>query len=99
MDKKLPSISKFSTNKVFSNNKDVYYSSYNKEINSELENTKDNSIDNIFKEGEYIFNMPVVIKTNSDTYKTTIIGKLDDHIITSNRQTIKIKDIVSIKMK
>ena len=99
MDKKLPSISKFSTNKVFSNNKDVYYSSFNKEINSKDENIKNTTLDNILKKGEYIFNMPVVIKTNADTFKTTIIGKLNDHIITSDRKTIKLKDIVSINRK
>ena len=100
MDKKLPSISKFANNKVFSNNKDIYYSSFNKEIvNEDKKNTKTTTLDHMLKEDEYIFNIPVVIKTTDNTYKTTIIGKLGDHIITGNNKTIKIKDIVSIKMK
>lgn len=101
MDKKLPSISKFSTDKTFNNNEDIYYSFIDSKSNNEVINIKEelNSLDDLFKKGEYVFNIPVVIKTNKDIFTTTIIGKLNNHIITSNNKKIEISDIVSIKTK
>ena len=101
MKKKLPNISKFPNNKNISNNKDIYYSYMNDpktEYNQENSNnnTKDITIDNLFETGNYIFNIPVVIKTKTSNIKSTIIGKVGDHVITSNGNTIKTKDIENI---
>lgn len=108
MNKKLPSISKFSTDKNFSNNKHTYYS-FIKDDNSDVRSVSNNNsnnnnnnrtetLDDLFNNGEYIFNIPVSIKTNGDDISTMIVGKVNDHIITKDNRVIKIEDIVSIKV-
>lgn len=108
MNKNLPRISKFSTDKNFSNNKHAYYS-FIKEDNSDVRSTLKNNngsdnnnrvetLDELFNAGEYIFNIPVYIKTNSEDFSTMIVGKVNDHIITKDNRVIKIKDIVSISV-
>lgn len=89
MNKKLPRISNFSSNKSFSNNKEIYYSYKN--INEKEESSAK-------KEIKYIFNRPVVIKTKEKEIYTTIIGKIDDHILTNTNGIIKIKDIKDIQI-
>ena len=102
MDKKLPSISKFSINKTFNNNEDIYYSFIGNKNNIDKDVTEKeeiSSLADLFKKGEYVFNIPVVIKTKEDIFNTKIIGKLNNYIITSNSKKIQINDIVSIKTK
>lgn len=101
MDKKLPSISKFGTTKRFSNNKQAYYSFIKEDNNSKGNdsirgNKQEETLDDLFNNGQYIFNIPVYIKTNKGDFSTTIVGKVNDHIITSNNQIIQIEDIVDI---
>ena len=88
MNKKLPHISNFSKDKKFFNNKETYYS-YNNIVKEES---------NTPKEIKYIFNTPVIVKTKDKDIYTTIIGRVDDHILTNTNGIIKIKDITDIKM-
>lgn len=84
--KKLPSI--YKNPRVVSTNKDVFYS-------FEKENEEDRS----FNKEDIIFNDVVIIKTTNNTYITKIVSKLNDHILTSNKDIIYFKDIKSIKRK
>ena len=84
--KKLPSI--YKNTKVSSTNKDVFYS-FEKDDNNERS----------FKKEDIIFNDIVIIKTIDNTYETKIVAKLNDHILTSNKDIIYLKDIKSIKRK
>lgn len=82
---KLPEI--YKNRRVVSPNKDVYYSF-----------EKDND-DRSFSKEDIIFNDLVIIKTVDNTYETKILSKLQDHILTSNKDIIYLKDIKSIKRK
>ena len=82
---KLPDMYK-NTN-VNSPNKNVFYS-FEKE-----ESTRN------FSKEDIIFNDIVIIKTIDNIYETKIVSKLNDHILTSNRDIIYLKDIKSIKRK
>lgn len=82
---KLPKMYK-NTN-VNSPNKNVFYS-FEKEDNIRT-----------FSKEDIIFNDIVIIKTINNTYETKIVSKLNDHILTSNRDIIYLKDITSIKRK
>lgn len=83
---KLPKMYK-NTN-VASPNKNVFYS-FEKEDRPRTSLKKD-----------IIFNDVVIIKTiDNNIYETKIVSKLNDHITTSNKQIIYLKDIESIKRK
>ena len=84
--KKLPSI--YKNTKVSSTNKDVFYSFEN-----------DNENERSFNKEDITFNDIVIIKTIDNTYETKIVAKLNDHILTSNKDIIYLKDIKSIKRK
>ena len=83
--KKLPDI--YKNSKVVNTNKNVFYS-FEKE-NDERSFSKD----------DIIFNDVVIIKTIDNTYETRIVSKLNDHILTSSKDIIYLKDIKSIKRK
>lgn len=82
---KLPEI--YKNTRVVSPNKDVFYSF-----------EKDND-DRTFSKEDIIFNDIVIIKTIDNTYETRIVSKLNDHILTSSKDIIYLKDIKSIKRK
>ena len=84
--KKLPSI--YKNTKVSSTNKDLFYSFEN-----------DNENERSFNKEDITFNDIVIIKTIDNTYETKIVAKLNDHILTSNKDIIYLKDIKSIKRK
>ena len=84
--KKLPSI--YKNTKVSSTNKDVFYSF-----------EKNNENERSFNKEDIIFNDIVIIKTVDNTYETKIVAKLNDHILTSSKDIIYLKDIKSIKRK
>ena len=83
--KKLPDI--YKNSKVVNINKNVFYS-FEKE-NDERSFSKD----------DIIFNDVVIIKTIDNIYETRIVSKLNDHILTSSKDIIYLKDIKSIKRK
>lgn len=77
----------YKNSKVQSPNKSVFYSF-----------EKDDS-DRTFSKDDIIFNDVVIIKTVDNTYETRIVSKLNDHILTSSKDIIYLKDIKSIKRK
>ena len=83
--KKLPEMYKNSN--VQSPNKNVFYS-FEKEES-----------DRNFSKDDIIFNDIVIIKTVDSTYETKIVSKLNDHILSSNKDLIYLKYIKSIKRK
>jgi hypothetical protein len=83
---KLPDM--YKNNNVISPNKNVFYSFENDES------------DHSFTKEDIIFNDMVIIKTiDNNTYETKIVSKLNDHILTSNKNIIYLKDIKYIKRK
>lgn len=83
--KKLPDI--YKNTKVTSTNKNVFYS------------FEKDSDERTFDKDDIIFNDIVIIKTVDNTYETRIVSKLNDHILTSSKDIIYLKDIKSIKRK
>ncbi len=104
MSKDLPSIFKNTSNKKIENNKKVFYSKYenisniesnNNEINLEG-NTYQEALNNLFKNNQFVFNVPVEIITKDKNINTKIVSKVNDHLLTSNGEVIKLEDILSI---
>lgn len=96
MDKKLPSVFKNENISREGNNKEVFYSFL--ENRPTLKNEPRNH-DSYVDRVEYVFNTLVTITTTSDTHITKIVGKLGDHILTSDNRKILLKDIKDIKLK
>ena len=104
MSKDLPFIFKNTSNKKIENNKKVFYSKYenisniesnNNEINLEG-NTYQEALNNLFKNNQFVFNVPVEIITKDKNINTKIVSKVNDHLLTSNGEVIKLEDILSI---
>jgi len=91
MNKKLPCIYKASDCSHIKNNKTVFCSS---DVNFDF--TNDDRVTSDVSEIDYVFNTPVTINTNEEVIRAKIVGKYDDHILTSNNKIIKLKDIKSI---
>lgn len=97
MSKNLPKLFKNTTAIIDGHNKSVFYSFKNDYFE------EDSSVDN----SEFIeqvifsdyFNLLVEIKTKDELYVTKIIGKVNDHVLTSDKRKIYIKDILGIKIK
>ena len=81
--------------KIIIPREEVTYTYENNNIRNE--NITKNIIEN---KKDIIFNDIVIIKTiDNNIYETKIVSKLNDHIITSNKKVILLKDIESIKRK
>lgn len=92
MKKKLPSLYKGNNYTHINNNRYVFRSNEFGNDNST------NKIKNVDLESVYLINTPVVIETiDNRVIKTKIVGKLSDHILTSNNEIIKLVNIKSIK--
>lgn len=109
MDKKLPKVFQNKIDKDISNNNKFYYSA-NKDINDNLikenankEITKpkniNKKINEIFASPTYVYKANVEITTNDSTITTKIIGRNKSYLITMDNKTIKIDDIIDIKVK
>ncbi len=111
MSKELPSIYKNQPNKKIDNNKTVFYSKYEEAQDHINKENKENMIDldnafsfrdalnNLFKNNQFVFNVPVEIITKKETINTKIISKVDNHLLTYNKRVIQLEDILSIKIK
>lgn len=115
MSKELPSIFKNPTNKKIENNKKVFYSKYERIGNVEekeigdvtsgndinLDNAKSYSeaLDSLFKNNQFVFNVPVEIMTKEVTYNTKIVSKVGDHLLTNSGKVINLDDILTIKIQ
>lgn len=97
MNKNLPKLFKNTTTIIDGHNKSVFYS-----FKDESEDSSRNIDSGGFVEpvsfSDY-FNVLVEIKTKDEVYVTKIIGKVNDHILTSDKRTIYIKDILGIRIK
>lgn len=112
MNNDLPSVFKNPCNKRIENNKKVFYSRYesignvedrsitsNNEINLDNATSYRDALDNLFKNNQFVFNVPVEIITREVTLNTKIVSKVGDHLLTNSGKTIKLDDILSIKIQ
>ncbi len=106
MSKDLPSIFKNTPNRKINNNKNVYYSKYGNLIepvkNDESiieDNSLNGTVNNMLKNRQFVFNVPVEIKTKDGIFNSSIVSKVGDHLLTSDGKTIIIEDILSIKLR
>jgi len=110
MKKELPKIFKKNVTPEHCNNKKVFYTNENKEINSKKETisnfsnndtlyTVEEKIKKLFKSSRYIFNINVLIKTNKKEYDTKIAGKVKNSLITIDNEVIPIIEINDIIIK
>lgn len=85
------------------NNRKTYYSFLEEYIDNEKEHDNNSDvigfIDSLSKDGSYVFNKNVIIKTNENEYDTRIAGRLGNKIITLDNDSININDIVDIYEK
>lgn len=100
---KLPNIYKNTIDKRINNNmeKCMVNDNNNYEINdSNMNKIEINSyIEDLFSSNTYIFNIPVIIKTNDMTYDTYLATKTNNYLLTIENEKIIIDDIISIKRK
>ena len=113
MNKELPSVFKNPSNKKIENNKKVFYSKYesignveqrdvgdivSNEIDLGNVSTFNYALDNLFKNNQFVFNVPVEIITKDVTLNTKIVSKVGDHLLTNGGKVIQLEDILSIKI-
>lgn len=102
--KKLPKVFQNEFSKTINNNKKICYL---KEENPDLSNQKhtvhqstvESTLDRIFSGIGYSYNIPVIIKTSSKIYDTSLVTKSSLNIITLDNEVIPISDIISIDIK
>lgn len=98
--KKLPKIYQNGIAKTFKNNKTIDRFKNESTIETSLENkdTVKETLNKIFNGIGYSYNIPVIIKTISKTYETTLVAKTSNNIITIDNEVIPIKEIISLKI-
>ena len=96
--KKLPKIYQNEITKSIKNNKTVFRFK-NEETNSSLEEDKTitDTIEEIFNGIGYSYNIPVTIMTKEKTYKTTLVSKTKNNIVTIDNEVIPIKEIITLE--
>ena len=111
MNKKLPSIFKNEIDKKIDNNKKVFYSKYESvgnvvEKTSEVDSSNDRSVsslssslDDLLKNNQFIFNVPVEISLKEEIVNTKIVSKVGDHLLTSSGKIINLEDVLLIRIK
>ena len=96
--KKLPKIYQNQIKKNICNNKLSCFVE-TKKINNIEEETHDISLDEIFSGLGYSYNIPVIITTKENEYKTSLIARTKRNIITIDNEVIPLSEIISIKKK
>ncbi len=98
--KKLPNIFKPDINREVNNNEAVYYSFVEAKQNNlkkDMKKTRNSSQKTInLLNSNAIFNKKVLIKTNTNEYRTEILSKMGNNIIISNGKVLSVTDILSI---
>ena len=85
--------------KKINNNKTVCYLKEEKELFNPIEiPTIKDKIEKVFSGYGYAYNIPVTIKTSSQTYETSLIAKTSNNIITLDNNIIPISDIIDFKI-
>lgn len=95
--KKLPELYKNLNSKPRDNNKKVYYMGL--EDRTSQTTSIEDELDSIFHTLGYSYNIPVEIKTITNTYHTSLVAKTKENVLTIDNQIIPIKDIVQITRK
>lgn len=98
--KEIPKVFHNKINKKINNNNKIYYSTKNSNIDEKINNKQQDirkELRNIFNSSNYIYKASVEIKTKEQTYKTKIIGRNKNYVITIDNQVILIDNIISIK--
>ena len=107
MEKKLPKIFANKIDKDAGNNKNVFYSDHNDNVNSSKE-SKDFRVNNknlnqklndIFNSSDYIYKADVEIKLKDKLITKRIVGRNNTHLITFENELIPLSDIIDIKRK
>lgn len=110
MKKELPQIFKKDVSSSHDNNKKVYYTGLQDDkkreyrnidtpISQDSLNSVETEIRKLFKSSRYVFNIHVMIETDTKTYDTKVAGKLNDNLITVDGDIIPIKTIRNIIIK
>lgn len=82
------------------NDQEYFYSkSPNKQQEKKDNINVENKINNLFKSNKYIYKINVHIVTKTNNEDTTIIGKINNNLITIDNSLIPIKDIIDINEK
>lgn len=85
---------------IVNNDQEYFYSAIKKENKKRVSYLNvDEKINNLFKSNKYIYKINVHIATKTQEMDTTIIGKVNNNLITINSELIPIKDIVDINEK
>lgn len=97
--KKLPKIYQNEFNKKISNNKRTcYIKSDEHNIIEQIDDTKIRKIiDEVFSGLGYSYNIPLTIKTKTNTYQTSLIARTKTKVVTLDNEVIPLSEIISIK--
>lgn len=98
--KKLPKIYQAEFNKRIKNNKRTcYIKDEEQNIRTEIDKTPEveQILDEIFSGLGYSYNIPLIIKTKTSIYQTSLISKTKNNVITLDNVVIPISEIISIK--
>ncbi|MBQ3297632.1 MAG: hypothetical protein IJG97_02370 [Bacilli bacterium] len=55
--------------------------------------------DSIFNSFSNMYNTEVIVETKNKTYKTYLVARTNNNIMTINREIIPIKEIINIRIK
>ena len=89
---------------LFINENQIELPSHNKkycyiEENNIIEdNNIDNKIKSILSNPNYLNNIPLLIKTNKKEYRTSIVSRYNNNILTLNNEIIPVSEIISIEV-
>lgn len=104
MKNKVPLIFAPKVDKKINNNKEVYYSYLDDEIDIKEENIPylseyemQQKINNLFRANDFIYKKKFIIKMKDSEKEYTIISKSYDYLLTIDGSKIMIKDIIDIK--
>lgn len=82
------------------NDQEYFYSALNNKGKRKVEKVDvDKKINNLFKSNKYIYKINVHIVTDNQEMDTTIIGKINNNLITIENNLIPIRDIIDINEK
>lgn len=107
MDKKLPRIVAVPIRKKMKQNRSVFYSKEEKEIESnpisfpikkEEESEILEKIHSLFHSTHHSFSIPVLIRTKEKLYRTRLAGKMGNVLITMDDEEILLQDILSFEI-
>ena len=99
--KKLPKIYQNEINKNIKNNKTIYRFKNEDLTYQKTQETSNDTITEtlaeIFNGIGYSYNIPVTIRTKEKTYKTTLVSKTKNNIVTIDNEVIPIKEIITLE--